>query len=45
MRIQIQLRITAADDSVISADLPYFDMLPMAACQSAILPAHDEACP
>jgi hypothetical protein len=34
MRIQIQLRITAADDSVISTDLPYtdlpyFDMLPM----------------
>jgi hypothetical protein len=29
MRIQIQLRITAADDSMISTDLPYFDMLPM----------------
>jgi hypothetical protein len=29
MRIQIQLRITAADDSMISTDLAYFDMLPM----------------
>jgi hypothetical protein len=28
MRIEIQLRITAADDSMISTDLPYFDMLP-----------------
>jgi hypothetical protein len=28
MRIEIQLRIVGDDDSVISTDLPWFDMLP-----------------